>query len=116
MLVAAATRQASLFGDEKSRHFFPRGCGSPRAPFSARIAEEGRPNDLGGAVGTGGEEEPPLPRSCPYVRPLVQAANGIDSIKRRGNEEERETPSCRLPSRQRGTKGKEQGLPEFRVG
>ena len=69
-----------------------------------------------GAVGTGGEEEPPLPRSCPYARPLVQAANGIDSIKRRGNEEERETPSRRLPSRQRGTKGKEQGLPEFRVG
>ena len=36
-------------------------------------------------------------------RPFVQAANGIDSIKRRGNEEsEGEAAARRLPSRQRG--------------
>ena len=82
----ATTRHASLFGDEKSRHFFPRGCGSPRAPFSARIAEEGRPNDLGsaGAVGTGGR------KSLAPVRMSVRSSKlRMASIRLRGGETRR---------------------------
>ena len=43
-----------------------------------------RPNDVGSGTGNGSGGPPPV---RPSVRSFVQAANGIDSIKRRGNEE-----------------------------
>ena len=93
------------------------GCGILlRAPFSARITEEEgrkakRRRRRQWAVGTGVEGRALLlsARRAPPLR----AANGIDSIKRRGNEERESeaTPSPPPPSamlsRQRGTKEKE---------